>query len=345
MDRRPRGRPRRGPRTNHPRRPTPGCRSRTRGKSSVTRSSTAAWRLRRTGSRSTSCSAAASAVALAGGPQSFADPVGVAEQERPTERPGGRPVSRQAFGGGQGVSHLEQQDVNNSSTAATSADADQVGDARVEYQTTRTSLASATPASSCILARTYGSWTCTRGGCPPDVRRPTTVGPRGVPRRSRAGSSAPGPWPSATRPRPGTRSIRPSRAGRGSGAVRGRRRGAGVRARECAVPSATAAAGGRRSVGRCAARRRAGGRSATPQQVLAARPGARRSPRRSPARERPARTAARSGIGRPGRASLRRACSAIRATTSGTLPVVASRRATCTTSAGCQPRSTSPRAR
>ena len=33
---------------------------------------------------------------------------------------------------------------------------------RVEYQTTRTSLAAATAASSCILAWTYGSWTCTR---------------------------------------------------------------------------------------------------------------------------------------------------------------------------------------
>ena len=38
-------------------------------------------------------------------------------------------------------------------------------------------------------------------------------------------------------------------------------------------------------------------------------------------------------------ASVRRACSPIRATTSGTQPAVASRRATCTTSAGCQPRS------
>ena len=113
-----------------------------------------------------------------------------------------------------------------------------------------------------------------------------------------------------------------------------------VRARVPRSPARRRRQEGVDRVGRCAARRRAGGRSATPQQVLAARPGARRSPRRGRRpRERPARTAARSRLGRPGRGRLRRACSAIRATTSGTLPVVASRRATCTTSAGCQPRS------
>ena len=120
-------------------------------------------------------------------------------------------------------------------------------------------------------------------------------------------------------------------------ASRARRRAGAARA-----PTATAAAAGSRAGRRCAAHPRAAARSATPLPAPAARPGARRYRPRTdrPVRERPAPTAA--PPRRPARGSRRRCAARARrsgATTRGTEPVVASRRATCTTSVGCQPRS------